>query len=101
MTDTILSAQVKDVDKTEDSGGPKIDPKTAVITDDTEKEVKSKADTTDVAQEVGDESEVLEEEIAAQKNTEDSDKNLPDKITVDELQDDMEEPEIKNNSNSN
>ena len=101
LTDTILSAQVKDAEKPEDGGEPEINPKAAVITDDTEKEVKSKADTTDVAQEVGDESEVLEEEIAAQKNTEDSDKNLPDKITVDELQDDMEEPEIENNSNSN
>ena len=101
LTDTILSAQVKDVDKTEDSGGPKIDPETTVITDDAEKKVESKADTPDVGQEFGDETEIFEEEVATEKNMEDAGEKLPDKITVDEPQDDMEEPEIVNNSNSN
>jgi ribosomal protein S2 len=100
LTDTILSAQVKEVDKTEDSGEGKLVIKTPVKVDAVDKEVEA-VDDTAAAQEIGDESESLEEEIAVEESSEDADKDLPDEVVVDEPQDDIEEAEEEPKSESN
>jgi len=100
LTDTILSAQVKEVDKTEDSGKGEIVIETAVKVDAVDKEVEAVDDTAAV-QEIGDESESLEEEIAVEESSEVADKDLPDEVVVDEPQDDIEEAEEEPKSESN
>jgi ribosomal protein S2 len=100
LTDTILSAQVKEVDKTEDSGEGELVIETAVKVDAVDKEVEAVDDTAAV-QEVGDESESLEEEISVKESSEDADKDLPDEVVVDEPQDDIEEAEEEPKSVSN
>ncbi|SVB12576.1 uncharacterized protein METZ01_LOCUS165430, partial [marine metagenome] len=100
LTDTILSAQVKEVDKTEDSGKGELVIETAVKVDAVDKEVEAVDDTAAV-QEIGDESESLEEEIAVEESSEDADKDLPDEVVVDEPQDDIEEAEEEPKSESN
>ena len=100
LTDTILSAQVKEVDKTEDSGEGELVIKTAVKVDAVDKEVEAVDDTATV-QEIGDESESLEPEIAVEESSEDADKDLPDEVVVDEPQDDKEEAEEEPKSESN
>ena len=99
LTDTILSAQMKEVDKTEDNGKGEIVVKTAVKVDVVDKEVEA-VDTTAVVQETG-ESESLEEEIAVEDSSEDTDKDLPDEVVVDEPQDDVKEPEEESKPESN
>ena len=94
LTDTIISAQVKEVDKTEDSGEGELVIKTAVKVDAVDKEVEA-------VQEIGDESESLEKEIAVEESSEDADKDLPDEVVVDEPQDDIKEPEEEPKSESN
>ena len=100
LTDTILSAQMKEVDKTEDNGKGEIVVKTAVKVDIVDKEVEA-VDTTAVVQETGDESESLEEEISVEDSSEDTDKDLPDEVVVDEPQDDVKEPEEESKPESN
>jgi small subunit ribosomal protein S2 len=100
LTDTILSAQVKEVDKTEDSGKGERVIETAVKVDAVDKEVEAVDDTAAV-QEIGDESESLEKEIAVEESSEDADKDLPDEVVVDEPQDDIKEPEEEPKSESN
>jgi hypothetical protein len=91
---------VKEVDKTEDSGEGKLVIKTPVKVDAVDKEVEA-VDDTAAAQEIGDESESLEEEIAVEESSEDADKDLPDEVVVDEPQDDIEEAEEEPKSESN
>ena len=98
LTDTILSAQVKEVDKTEDSGEGEIVIETAEKDDDV-KEVKAVDNTAEV-QKIEDESESLEEEIAAEESSEDTDKDLPDEVVVDEPKDDIEKSEEEPKSES-
>ena len=100
MTDTILSAQVKEVDKTGDSGEGQLVIKTAVKVDAVDKEEEAVDDTAPV-QEIVDESESLEEEITVEESSEDVDKDLLDEIVVDEPQDDsiVEAEEPKSESN--
>ena len=98
LTDTILSAQVKEVDKTEDSGEGEIVIKT-VEKDDDVKEVKAVDNTAEV-QKIEDESKSLEEEIAAEESSEDTDKDLPDEVVVDEPKDDIEKSEEEPKSES-
>ena len=98
LTDTILSAQVKEVDKTEDSGEGEIVIET-VEKDDDVKEVKAVDNTAEV-QKIEDESKSLEEEIAAEESSEDTDKDLPDEVVVDEPKDDIEKSEEKPKSDS-
>ena len=100
LTDTILSAQLKEVDKTEDSGEGELVIQTAVKVDAVDKEVEAVDDTAAV-QEIGDESESLEKEIAVEESSEDADKDLPDEVVVDEPQDDIKEPEEEPKSESN
>ncbi|MFL3044613.1 MAG: 30S ribosomal protein S2 [Candidatus Neomarinimicrobiota bacterium] len=100
LTDTILSAQMKEVDKTEDNGKGEIVVKTVVKVDVVDKEVEA-VDTTAVVQETGDESESLEEEISVEDSSEDTDKDLPDEVVVDEPQDDVKEPEEESKPESN
>ena len=83
LTDTILSAQVKEVDNTGDSGEGQLVIKTAVKVDAVDKEEEAVDDTAPV-QEIVDESESLEEEITVEESSEDVDKDLPDEIVVDE-----------------
>ena len=99
LTDTILSAQVKEVDKTEDSREGEIVIETTEKDDDV-KEVKA-VDNTEEVQKIEDESKSLEEEIAAEESSEDTDKDLPDEVVVDEPQDDIEEAEEEPKSESN
>ncbi len=98
LTDTILSAQVKEVDKTEDSGEGEIVIKT-VEKDDDVKEVKAVDNTAEV-QKIEDESKSLEEEIAAEESSEDTDKDSPDEVVVDEPKDDIEKSEEEPKSES-
>ena len=98
LTDTILSAQVKEVDKTEDSREGEIVIETAEKDDDV-KEVKA-VDNTEEVQKIEDESKSLEEEIAAEESSEDTDKDLPDEVVVDEPKDDIEKSEEEPNSES-
>ena len=100
LSDTILSAQVKEVDKTGDSGEGQLVIETAVKVDDVDKEEEVVDDTAPV-QEIGDESESLKEEIAVEESSEDVDKDLPDEVVVDEPQDDIEEAEEEPKSESN
>ena len=99
LTDTILSAQVKEVDKTEDSREGEIVIETAEKDDDV-KEVKA-VDNTEEVQKIEDESKSLEEEIAAEESSEDTDKDLPDEVVVDEPKDDIEKSEEEPKSESN
>ena len=99
LTDTILSAQVKEVDKTEDSREGEIVIETAEKDDDV-KEVKA-VDNTEEVQKIEDESKSLEEEIAAEESSEDTDKDLPDEVVVDEPKDDIEKSEEDPKSESN
>ena len=98
LTDTILSAQVKEVDKTEDSREGEIVIETAEKDDDV-KEVKA-VDNTEEVQKIEDESKSLEEEIAAEESSEDMDKDLPDEVVVDEPKDDIEKSEENPKSES-
>ena len=98
LTDTILSAQVKEVDKTEDSREGEIVIETAEKDDDV-KEVKA-VDNTEEVQKIEDESKSLEEEIAAEESSEDMDKDLPDEVVVDEPKDDIEKSEEEPKSES-
>ena len=98
LTDTILSAQVKEVDKTEDSREGEIVIETAEKDDDV-KEVKA-VDNTEEVQKIEDESKSLEEEIAAEESSEDTDKDLPDEVVVDEPKDDIEKSEENPKSES-
>ena len=100
LTDTILSAQVKEVDKTEDNGEGKLVIKTPVKVDTVDKKVESVAETA-AAQEIKDESKSLEEEIAVEESSEVADKDLPDEVVVDEPQDDIEKVEEEPKSESN
>jgi len=100
LTDTILSAQVKEADKTEDSEEGEIAIERAVRVDAVDKEVEV-ASNTAVVQEIRDESEGSEEEIAVENSSEDVDKSLLDEKVVDKPQDDIEEPEEEQKSESN
>ncbi len=100
LTDTILSAQVKEVDKTEDNGEGEIVIETAVRVDAVDKEVEVAGNTAAV-QEIGDESEGSGGEIIVEESTKDADKDLPNEVVVDEPQDDIEEPEEEHKSESN
>ena len=100
LADTILSAQVKEVDKTEDNGEGEIVIETAVRVDAVDKEVEVAGNTAAV-QEIGDESEGSGGEIIVEESTKDADKDLPNEVVVDEPQDDIEEPEEEHISESN
>ena len=100
LADTILSAQVKEVDKTEDNGEGEIAIETAVRVDAVDKEVEVAGNTAAV-QEIGDESEGSGGEIIVEESTKDADKDLPNEVVVDEPQDDIEEPEEEHKSESN
>ena len=100
LADTILSAQVKEVDKTEDNGEGEIVIETAVRVDAVDKEVEAAGNTAAV-QEIGDESEGSGGEIIVEESTKDADKDLPNEVVVDEPQDDIEEPEEEHKSESN
>ena len=88
LADTILSAQVKEVDKTEDNGEGEIVIETAVRVEAVDKEVEVAGNTAAV-QEIGDESEGSGGEIIVEESTEDAVKDLPDEVVVDEPQDDI------------
>ena len=92
LTDTILSAQVKEVDKTDDSGKGEIVIEPAEKIDDVDKEVKA-VDNTVAVQNIEEESESLEEEIAVKESSEDTDKDLADEVVVDEPKYDIEQSE--------
>ena len=100
LADTILSAQVKEVDKTEDNGEGEIAIETPERVDAVDKEVKAAGNTAAV-QEIGDESEGSGGEIIVEESTKDADKDLPNEVVVDEPQDDIEEPEEEHKSESN
>ena len=100
LADTILSAQVKEVDKTEDNGEGEIVIETAVRVDAVDKEVEVAGNTAAV-QEIEDESEGSGGEIIVEESTKDADKDLPNEVVVDEPQDDIEEPEEEHKSESN
>ena len=100
LADTILSAQVKEVDKTEDNGEGEIVIETAVRVDAVDKEVEVAGNTAAV-QEIGDESEGSGGEIIVEESTKGADKDLPNEVVVDEPQDDIEEPEEEHKSESN
>ena len=100
LTDTILSAQVKEVDKTEDNGEGEIAIETPERVDAVDKEVKAAGNTAAV-QEIGDESEGSGGEIIVEESTKDADKDLPNEVVVDEPQDDIVEPEEEHKSESN
>ena len=100
LADTILSAQVKEVDKTEDNGEGEIVIETAVRVEAVDKEVEVAGNTAAV-QEIGDESEGSGGEIIVEESTKDADKDLPNEVVVDEPQDDIEEPEEEHKSESN
>ena len=100
LADTILSAQVKEVDKTEDNGEGEIVIETAVRVEAVDKEVEVAGNTAAV-QEIGDESEGSGGEIIVEESTKDADKYLPNEVVVDEPQDDIEEPEEEHKSESN
>ena len=100
LADTILSAQVKEVDKTEDNGEGEIAIETPERVDAVDKEVEVAGNTAAV-QEIGDESEGSGGEIIVEESTKDADKDLPNEVVVDEPQDDIEEPEEEHKSESN
>ena len=96
LTDTILSAQVKEADKTEDGGKSEIAIQPAVQNDDEDKEEELKADdTTEANQGIGDETKGSEEE-----SSEDADNDLRDEVVVDEPQVDKEGPKEDHKSES-
>ena len=100
LTDTILSAQVKEVDKTEDNGEGEIAIETAVRVEAVDKEIEAAGNTAAV-REIGYENKGSEEEISVEESSEDADKDLLDEVVVDEPQDDIEEPEEEHKSESN
>jgi len=92
LTDTILSAQVKEADKTEDGGKSEIEIQPVVQNDDEDKKEELKTDdTTKADQVIGDEEKGSEEEIAVKENLEDSDNDLIDEEAADEPQGNKEE----------
>ena len=91
---------MKEVDKTEDSRKGEIVIETAVKVDAVDKEVEAVDDTVAV-QEIGDESESLEEENSVENSLQDTNKDLPDEVVVDEPQDDVKEPEEESKPESN
>ena len=96
LTDTILSAQVKEADKTEDGGKSEIAIQPAVQNDDEDKEEELKADdTTEANQGIGDETKGSEEE-----SSEDADNDLRDEVVVDEPPVDKEGPKEEHKSES-
>ena len=88
LSDTILSAQVKEADKTEDGGKSEIEIQPVMQNDDEDKKEKLKTDdTVESDQGIEDETKGKEEE-----NLEDSDNDLIDEEVADEPQSDKEEP---------
>jgi len=77
LTDTILSAQVKEVDKTEDNGEGEIAIETAVRVEAVDKEIEAAGNTAAV-REIGYENKGSEEEISVEESSEDADKDLLD-----------------------
>jgi len=101
LTDTILSAQVKEADKTEDGGKSEIAIQPAVQNDDEDKEEELKADdTTEANQGIGDETKGSEEEISVEESSEDADNDLRDEVVVDEPPVDKEGPKEEHKSES-
>ena len=92
LSDTILSAQVKEADKTEDGGKSKIEIQPVVKNDDEDKKEELKTDDiTESDQGIGDETKGSEEEISVEENLEDSDNDLIDEEVADGPQVDKEE----------
>ena len=92
LSDTILSAQVKETDKTEDGGKSKIEIQPVVKNDDEDKKEKLKTDdTAESDQGIEDETKGIEEENSIEENLEDSDNDLIDEEAADEPQGDKEE----------
>jgi ribosomal protein S2 len=77
LTDTILSAQVKEVDKTEDNGEGEIAIETAVRVEAVDKEIEAAGNTAAV-REIGYENKGSEKEISVEESSEDADKDLLD-----------------------
>jgi len=77
LTDTILSAQVKEVDKTEDNREGEIAIETAVRVEAVDKEIEAAGNTAAV-REIGYENKGSEEEISVEESSEDADKDLLD-----------------------
>ena len=100
LTDTILSAQVKEVDKTDDSGKGEIVIEPAEKIDDVDKEEVKAVDNTVAVQNIEEETESLEEEIAVKESSEDTDKDLADEVVVDEPKYDIEQSEEESKSES-
>ena len=97
LTDTILSAQVKEADKTEDGGKSEVAIQPAVQNDDEDKDEELKADdTTEANQGIGDETKGSEEE----SSEEDADNDLRDEVVVDEPPVDKEGPKEEHKSES-
>ena len=88
LADIILSAQVKEVDKTEDNGEGEKAIETVVRVDAVDKEGEAAGNTAAV-QEIGDEREGSGGEIIVEESTEDAVKDLPDEVVVDEPEDDI------------
>ena len=88
LSNTILSAQVKEVDKTEDGGKSEIEIQPVAQSNDEDKKGQLKTDdTVESDQGIEDETKGKEEE-----NLEDSDNDSIDEEVADEPQDDKEEP---------
>jgi len=101
LTDTILSAQVKEADKTEDGGKSEVAIQPAVQNDDEDKDEELKADdTTEANQGIGDETKGSEEEISVEESSEDADNDLRDEVVVDEPPVDKEGPKEDHKSES-
>jgi small subunit ribosomal protein S2 len=77
LADTILSAQVKEVDKTEDNGEGEIAIETAVRVEAVDKEIEAAGNTAAV-REIGYENKGSEKEISVEESSEDADKDLLD-----------------------
>ena len=77
LTDTILSAQVKEVDKTEDNREGEIAIETAVRVEAVDKEIEAAGNTAAV-REIGYENKGSEKEISVEESSEDADKDLLD-----------------------
>ena len=93
LSDTILSAQVKEADKTEDGGKSEIEIQPVAQSEDEDKKEELKTDdTTEADEEIGDEEKGSEEEISVEENSEDSDNVLIDVEVADEPEGDKEEP---------
>ena len=79
LSDTILSAQVKEADKTEDGGKSEIEIQPVVKNDDEDKKEKLKTDdTAESDQGIEDETKGIEEENSIEENMEDSNNDLID-----------------------